>query len=325
MGRLGKAVARDPKLWKRNLFVLPGGLLTFYAVAGLFYVMAYRVPTPACAVSYRFLIAGLCYSAYPFLAALLIVGLTLVTVGLVVFRGKPMELPGYLHSGTPTHFFLALLASFMAVPLVVWMILAYVEASQGITPFITIAFDHPFQTKFLFLLMTLAGVFAFVPFLSLYLAQGWMRRVFLREVEEVAGEEESTPFPGEAGLRAQAPAASPPPEEFVDEALWPDSRDAEAAKPWSPPEGAKAGASPAGAPASGPAQKVAEKAAAAPVIAVADSCRAILATGQECGRPVGPGGRYCLSHACQARTAADAPCRNAAMEGSTRCAAHAAS
>ncbi|MCA1819887.1 MAG: hypothetical protein LC620_07570, partial [Halobacteriales archaeon] len=57
-------------------------------------------------------------------------------------------------------------------------------------------------------------------------------------------------------------------------------------------------------------------------VAVAAGCRAILPNGAECGKAVGPAGRYCLSHACQGRTASGAPCRNPAMEGGTRCPAH---
>jgi hypothetical protein len=62
--------------------------------------------------------------------------------------------------------------------------------------------------------------------------------------------------------------------------------------------------------------------ARAPIVQQSAGCRAMKPTGQECGNPVGPGGRYCLKHACQGRTASGAPCRNPAMEGSTRCRAH---
>lgn len=334
-------MARDPKLWKRNAFVLPGGLLTLYAVAGLLYVAAYRTPSSTCVVAHRFLVGGHCYSAYPFLAALLILGLVLIVVGVYVFRGRPTELPGHLHPGTPTHFVLALLASLVVVPTLVWIILAYVEASQNLRPFSTVLSGYPFQTKFLFLMVAVAGLLALVPFLGLYLAQARLRRTFLTQVDEVAAQEAEAPFPGEPAPRPgdSAPFA-PPPEEFVDESLWPESRATEAPAP--PPGPAPSAPAASSASSAGPwvpppapakvtapvtgATKVqprAPAAATAPVVAVAGGCRAILPTGMECGKTVGPGGRYCLSHACQGRTASGAPCKNPAMEGASHCPAHA--
>ena len=334
-------MARDPKLWKRNAFVLPGGILTLYALAGLFYVFVYRTPTPACSAAHRFLVTSHCYSAYPFLGAILILGVALVTVGLVVFRGKPVELPGHLHSGTPTHFALALMASLVVVPALVWLVLYYVEASQNLRPFATPVAGVEFQTKFLFLILAVGAALALVPFLGLYVAQGRLRRTFLKQVEDVAAQEGEA-FPGETARPAAEPLLTPPPEEFVDEALWPASRGDEPVgappvAPTTPPTPALAPATSAPtAPAAPPvpvvaavtgAVKPAAKGptqAAAPVVTLSAGCRAILATGHECGKPVGPGGRYCVGHACQGATATGAPCRNPAMEGSTRCPAHAA-
>jgi len=329
-------MARDPKLWKRNAFVLPGGLLTLYALAGLLYVGAYRSGGGTCVVAHRFLVGGHCYSAYPFLAAILILGLVLVVVGLYVFRGRPAELPGHLHPGTPTHFVLALLASLVLVPFFVWIILAYVEASQNLRPFSTVLAGYPFQTKFLFLLVAVAALLAFVPFLGLYLAQARLRRTFLHQVDEVASQEAEAPFPGEPAPRpGDSEPFAPPPEEFVDESLWPESRALEAppaAAATAPAATAAAGAwvpPPAPAKVTAPvtgATKVqprAPAAAKAPVVAVSGGCRAILPTGMECGKTVGPGGRYCISHACQGRTASGAPCKNPAMESASHCPAHA--
>jgi len=335
-------MARDARIRLRNLLVLPGGLLTLYAVIGLA-IVALRAPAPPCNAGYRFLVGGACYSAYPFLGILLILGVALVVVGLLMFRGKPDELTGHLHAGTPTHFALAVLASLVVVPVLAWLVLAYVEASQGLHPFTTVVHGSRFQTKFLFELAAVAGVLMLLPFLGLYLAQANLRRRFLREVEAVADEESApAPFPGEA--HAADPAA-PPPEEFVDEAQWPAGRPNEAS-----PTVATASAPPmptavvlpppstqapvAASPASpfhaaladvpqAPSRREPPKPAAAPMVAVAPGCRAVLPNGEVCGLPVGPGGRYCLRHACQALTAAGAPCKNAATEGSTRCPAHA--
>lgn len=351
-------MARDPKLWKRNLLTLPGGILTLYALAGLLYVAFYRTGG-SCPDDFRFLVGGLCYSAYPFLSALLILGLILVTVGLVVFRGRPADLPGHLHSGTPTHFVLALLVSLVVVPALVWLVLYYVETSQDLRPFMTEAGGYPFQTKFLFLLVVLGAFFALVPFLGLYLSQGRLRRNFLREVEQVAAMEPEAPFPGESGIAPLSDPLAVPPEEFVDESLWPASRgeeplDAEAAAlalppgtppapapnapsagaarglaanpnpepkkgPWVPPEPGSRQESPSGAlPVTLPPLQPAQ----APVVAVHPGCRAMLPSGTECGGTVGPGGRYCIRHACQGRTASGSPCKNPAAEGGNRCAAH---
>jgi hypothetical protein len=339
-------VARDPKLWKRNALAIPGGLLVVYAVAGLVYVLAYRTPTPACAVAHRFLVQSHCYSAYPFLAAILLLGLALMAVGLIVFRGRVRDLPGHLHSGTPTHFTIAFLASLVVVPASVWLVLYYVENSQGLSAFVTTVGENHYETKALFLLVAMAALFALAPFLGLYLAQGRLRRTFLRRVEEVAAQE-ADPFPGE---EAKTPddGLTVPPEEFMDESAWPDARPEE--KPAAPPLGVPAPAAPEARdvpplatdvrpqpappvtwppaaathvppyltppPAKQPTQ------AAAPVVAVASGCRAVLPNGAECGKIVGPGGRYCVSHACQAKTASGSACRNPAMEGATRCPAH---
>lgn len=344
-------MARDPKLRKRNSLVIPGGLLVLYALAGLVYVWAFKDKSPHCPEVQQFLVAEHCYRSTPFLGGFLLLGLILLVVGLWVFRGKPAELPGYLHSGTPTHFVLALMASLAVIPALLWWILAYVEASQGLPPFMTTVNNSPFQTKTLYLLLAGGAFIAFLPFLGLYLAQGRLRRNFLREVEEAAAHE-TDPFPGEEPAKTPSEPTTVPPEEFVDESLWPASRAAETKAPDAPPAGSPTDAAPEGwspppaaakpapaAPAPRPAPATAAStpaflnpaaaakpsaaAAAAPVVFVATGCRAILPTGTECGKAVGPGGRYCVSHACQGKTASGSPCKNPAMEGATKCPAHA--
>jgi hypothetical protein len=323
-------MGRDANVWKRNLLVLPGGLLASYAAAALAYIYLYRAhyyPTGGpCGYPQKFQIGGVCYNAVPGLVAALLLGAVLIAVGLAVFRGRPAALQGYLYHGTPMHFVLTLLASLAAMLALVAAVLSYLEATQR-TQFGTTLLGVAYRTTFLFNIAALVAFLIFLPFLVLYLAQVRVRDRFLHEVRASSqgnGEQDARRYPGEAGEPMQASSAgaarsrgpavtNPAVEDFGDETAWPESRASE----WSAGAAATTMAVPARVP---PAP--AKSAAKAPVVRQGPGCRAMVGNGAECGRPVGPGGRYCLRHACQAMTTAGTPCRNPAMEGTTRCAAH---
>ncbi|MCA1811072.1 MAG: hypothetical protein LC623_03560, partial [Halobacteriales archaeon] len=109
-------MGRDANIAKRNALVLPGGLLAFYGAVGLLLLVA-RGSSGACHDGLRVMYHGACYSLVWPLAILLLLGVALLAVGIVLFRGEPEGLAGQLHPGTPTHFTLALLISLVAVPL----------------------------------------------------------------------------------------------------------------------------------------------------------------------------------------------------------------
>lgn len=336
-------MGRDSRLVKRNLFVLPGGLLAVVAAIGLVYFLAVRKTGAPCVKYTAVQLSGACYTMTMPLAGLLLIGLILVAVGLFVFRGKPESLVDHLHHGTPAHFGLALLGALVAIPVLAYAVVLFLERARNTTYVMKVpgSASNPPAVMTLHAVLgvvLLLGLLAFIPYLILFLSQGLLRRRFLAAADNY---EDPDAFPGEPGgpaaLATDAASAGAmqlaPPEEFVDEALWPASRDGpevEAAPPgvpdsdvWTPvpmappvaPAGAVAIAKRRTAPAVQP----------APMVRQAPGCRAMNSAGLECGDPVGPGGRYCLRHACQGRTASGSPCRNPALEGGSRCRAHAPS
>jgi hypothetical protein len=204
-------VGRDANIAKRNALVLPGGLLAFYGAVGLLLLYA-RGSSGACHDGLRVMYHGACYSLVWPLAILLLLGVALLIIGIVLFRGEPEGLAGQLHPGTPTHFTLALLASLVALPLLGAGIA--VVAGGRLGQELTIGTgDIQVQTAFALEVVALIGVLMLAPFLGLLLRDGARRRRVLREAEAMAGE---PAFPGEG--------EAPPPEEFVDESAWPEAR-----------------------------------------------------------------------------------------------------
>ncbi|MEA3191024.1 MAG: hypothetical protein QOD77_1606 [Thermoplasmata archaeon] len=283
-------MARDARLWKRNLFVIPGGLLATYSGLFLLDLLLLRPSTGPCQDPHRILYHGLCYNVLPWLAALLLVGLVLVAIGAFAFRGRPQTLAGHLEHGTPVHFALALLVSFAVVPILAAGIAMYFQSAQG-NVFVTGFRGSSFRTDFLLGIVAVVGICLLLPFALLLASQRRLRLDFLAAAE--AGEAPET-FPGEPGG-----------DDGYKEEPWPESRAAEHAAL------AAATPTPAGA-------------AAAPVVKQAGGCKYMLGTGSHCGAEVGPGGLYCLRHACQGQTASGAACRNPALAGTSRCRAHTA-
>ncbi len=339
-------MARDSRLLKRNLLVLPGGLLATIAALGLLYFLTIRKTGAPCAKYTSVAYHGVCYNTTWLLAAALLVGLILVVVGLAVFRSKPKVLVDHLYHGTPAHFGLALLSALTALPLLAYCVVLYLERSR-VTEYVMkipgASGTPPPTVKLLAVLgiIVLIGLIALIPYVALLGAQGKLRRRFLEAAETY--EEPEAAFPGEPGTDG-APGTdevlgpdygqAPAPDEFSDEAAWPASRDGpELETAHADAETTAAGWTPASAAAAVPIimpprvepHKPAPVVRPAPIVPQASGCRAMRANGTECGEPVGPGGRYCLRHACQGRTASGTACRNPALEGGTRCRAHSAS
>lgn len=213
---------RDRNLVKRNLLAIPGALLGFYALVGLIYVLAYRGASGICQDSTRFLVAGACYGSLPFLALFLVVGAALLAAGLLVFRGRVSRLDGHLRPGTPTMVFLALLTSFAVVPMLTAAILSYVQGTEQIT-FATQVGSHLLKTTFLLWAASGVALTALVPSVLLVWSHDVRRRSFLRAARRIADQPDGQPA-SEPMVTAQAGQSVPPPEEFVDEALWPNAR-----------------------------------------------------------------------------------------------------
>ncbi|MEA3202621.1 MAG: hypothetical protein QOI63_287 [Thermoplasmata archaeon] len=208
-------MGRDANITKRDALVLPGGLLAFYGALGLLLLMV-RGGGGACADGMRVMYHGACYSLVWPLVLMLLAGAVLVALGAFLFRGEPEGLAGQLHPGTPTHFVLALLVSFVAIPLLGAGVAAIAQGRLGQE--LTVGSgDVQVKTTFALELAALVGLLMLAPFLGLLLMGTARRRRVLREAEAMA--EEPT-FPGEPA--DAAPAA--PPEEYVDDAAWPEAR-----------------------------------------------------------------------------------------------------
>lgn len=205
-------MARDSNLAKRDLFVIPGGLLGTFGLLGLLYVLFVRSESGVCQSSYRFLVSGACYNVLPLFLVILLLGLALFLVGILVFRGNATGLESHLHAGTPTHFFLALLLSLAVVPAVVALILRYVEQANN-TLFVTALGATSIKTVALLGVLAVVGTLMLVPYAILLGRQAARRRRFLAEARRVS--------PSPPG----APVPEPQPETpVVDEADWPESR-----------------------------------------------------------------------------------------------------
>ncbi len=211
---------RDRNLLRRDLLAIPGGLLAAYGLVGLLYALFWRSDEGPCVDSYRLLVSGACYNILPLLITVFLLGLTLLLVGILVFRGRVERLEGHLHSGTPTHFFLAFLVSMAAIPGIAALILRYVERSNGLL-FTTSIGGTLVKTVALFVTLALAGALMLLPYAILLGRQAARRRRFLSEARRVV-----PAVPGETRARGRAAVADDDeePSSVPDEADWPESR-----------------------------------------------------------------------------------------------------
>ena len=210
LARLG--MTRDSNVLKRDLFVIPGGLLSLYGFLGLLYVLFWRSEETPCSDSYRFLLSGACYNVLPLLVVLLLVGLALLLVGILVFRGRVERLEGLLHAGTPTHFGLAFLISLAVVPGLAALAMRGLERSST-QVFATMVGDTPVKTVAILAAIAVLGLLMLVPYSVLLLSQVNRRRRFLHEARRVVP---SAPGEASGDLEDEEPAPA--------YAEWPEAR-----------------------------------------------------------------------------------------------------
>lgn len=156
---------KDPNLRKRNALVIPGGLLALTAFIGIAYVAVLRGDEGTCEDSGLIVFLGACRSAMLLLAIPLIIGLALVASGALGFRSKATCRHGW---GSWAHFGLAVLIAMVLVPA-----LGIVTAPSLVGPDAAITrggVDYPVTTVLAGI--TLVGVIALVPYLSIYVARG---------------------------------------------------------------------------------------------------------------------------------------------------------
>jgi hypothetical protein len=222
---------KDPNLRKRNALAIPGGLLVFYSLVGMLYVVGARGNGGTCEDAALVVFAGDCRPALLVLAIPFILGLALLLIGLLVFRNKATCRHGH---GSGTHFTLALLISFVVLP-GLGALLA--EPLLGENPVIVNG-GIRYGVVNLLLLATGAGLLGLLPFVGLYVGQavanpcckdkGCFAPCFCDEPEATAEAAEAQP---------EAWATQPPAEP------WPAESAAEA-----PPEAIEAAPEPAAEP-----------------------------------------------------------------------------
>jgi hypothetical protein len=211
-------MTRDRNLLKRDLMVIPGALLAVYGLVGLLYVLFWRDETGPCVATYRLLVGGACYNVLPLLLLVLLVGLALLLIGTLVFRGRVETLEGHLHAGTPTHVFLAFLLSLVVIPGVAALAMRYLERAQG-TLYATTLAGTPVKTVALFAALAVVGFLVLLPYAILLGRQVARRRRFLAEARRIA-----PPVPGEERPRGGSTPPPAPGAPLTDEGDWPESR-----------------------------------------------------------------------------------------------------
>lgn len=175
-------MSRDPLLWRRNAFVLPGGLLVAYSILGMAYGLWLRVPRAGCAQGE--VVVGGCQNIGVVLLPVLVIGIALVAFGLLRYRARPVDLEGHLHHGTGTHFTLVLLASLVLVGLVGWVWAAMRQASMDAGQYLAVeAGGVEYEFSFVMRLLLLVALIALVAAGGMYLTQGRLRTSFLEAAQ----------------------------------------------------------------------------------------------------------------------------------------------
>jgi len=205
---------RDAHLVARNAFVLPGGLLAFYGLLGVAATVFTELRSSACAAPGQVYVGGLCWNLLPWAVAVFLLGAALVAFGLVLHRGRPSSFHAMLLPGTGVHFALALLGSFVIVPLLAGLVRYLQAGAPGTVPAMSRIGGTEIAQWKLLVLLSVVGLLMFVPTLALYLRQLAVRRAFLEAVgtEDVAAEAEERaeePAARRAAPVAPVPASSP--------------------------------------------------------------------------------------------------------------------
>lgn len=209
-------MARDARLRRRNALVIPGWLLIVYSVATIAYAEALRPRSDFCADGSFVLIDGLCYTVWKLVLPLLLIGIALAIGGAIGFKGQPRRLEQRLHHGSPSHVLLALLISFLVVPLLGLIVQHYRQAVNDIVyqvELLGIAYEHIF-------LLELAALIAFLillPYVIALIGDVRRRHDFLAAAASLDQSDEPEPEPVEEEREPEA----------FEEEEWPDDRDAD--------------------------------------------------------------------------------------------------
>lgn len=172
----------DNPVAKRNALVIPAGLVLFYCVLAILYAELIRSDNTLCHDGGKILIRDVCYNVWKLVLPLVLISLGVLLAGLLGFRTRRTGVTAELYHGSGSHFVMAMLASFVAVPLLGLIIQLFRENSLQ-TTFVIDAYGVQFGHIFLLAIATFVGATGFLPFLALYLHQDRRRRRFLEVAE----------------------------------------------------------------------------------------------------------------------------------------------
>ena len=151
-------MGRDARISRRNALLIPGWLLIVYSLAAITYAEGIRARSDFCADGGYVLINGLCYTVWKLVLPLLLIGIGLAIGGALGFKGAPERLEQRLHHGSPTHVLLAVLISFLVVPILALGVQFYRQSANGITyqvELLGVAFEHVFLLEVAILIAAL--------------------------------------------------------------------------------------------------------------------------------------------------------------------------
>lgn len=226
-----EAMHKDPNLRKRNALVIPGGLLTLVAVAGILYVVGLRGDAGTCEDAGLIVLAGACRSALLVLAIPLVIGLALLATGALRFRSKATCRLGH---GSWAHFGLAFLVTLTVLPLLGALLSPSLVGEDA--AIVNSGVRYPVTS--ILGGLALVGLVALVPYSALYVARnranpccrekGCFEPCFCDEpaggAEAAEPAPEPAPAPASWEVAEPEPPAVPPPAE-------PPAAEAAAAEP----------------------------------------------------------------------------------------------
>lgn len=176
----------DPHLVKRNLLVIPGGLLAFYSLVVILYAEGIRSASATdCAAAGQVMVQGVCYVAWKWALALAALGAVLVALGLTAVPRRPATVEGILYPGTGIHFTGWLLGSWVGATLAALLVYGSSQRADDVVYTLTIR-GTDYQFVLLLEMLLAVTLLAFVPFMGLALHQRRMRRRLMRLLEEEA-------------------------------------------------------------------------------------------------------------------------------------------
>lgn len=175
-------MARDSNQPSRDLMVIPGGLLAVYSLLGMLYTSYLRGNANPCSEGAQVLIGGACYRIWLILLPFLLLGILLVILGIVLFRGRADRLRGLLYPGTGARFTLWLLGSLFVVPLLAVLGVAAVQDPGS--PYVVSVSDVELTLRFLLAVWAAVAALMLAPYAGLYVRDAVARRRILERATE---------------------------------------------------------------------------------------------------------------------------------------------